>query len=166
MQNLFNPGTAVLNYGATKKYGTLCYDTNEDNWLSVLTGRSGFGWGNVANSWSIEQRYKNLKREHPLWSDDYCRETAKKEHQKVYLHESIHVGQQRFFGPVATIDLALEQLIPSFFSLFYGRSALNYPYIHSFLLGFEHDAFLHENDERVGGSSDNLYSQFNRWRWW
>jgi RHS repeat-associated protein len=166
IQNWINPGTALLNYKASKEFGCLCYDTNKDHWISALGGRRGFGLGNVAHSWSIKQRYKELKEQYPWMSDEDCMQLAKKENHSTYLHESIHIGQQRWLGAVATIDLILEQAIPGVLSLFYGKSAFNYPYYHSFLLGLERNAFLHENDESIGGISNNPYSRLNRWRWW
>ncbi len=151
IQNIIDPGTAILNYELTQRYGSLCYDTNERSWSTRITGgRPGFGLGNVSQGWS-EDTYYNWYRRYG-YSDDEARGIAQKRHQEILLHESIHSGQQRVWGPISIFDLAVEQIS----SVFLGA---DYPYMNSVLLGFERHAYEHERD----GTS--FYADINQGRW-
>jgi hypothetical protein len=149
-QNLFDPGTAVINYEETRRNGVLCIDTNERSWTTWITdNRLGFGLGNISHAWGVD----TFTRLYGPGSETWGRPLNRMLHQ----HESTHIGQQRVLGLIGTLDLAFEQL----YAVLIGDPG--YPYFNTVGLGLEKDAFDHENDR---DSTDNFFINLNRWRWW
>jgi hypothetical protein len=133
-----------------KNNGVLTYETSADSWIF---NNNGFGLGNVAKSWSYEAWLKNYSDLGYVGSD--LNDLATERYVTTELHESIHAGQQRCFGPLAMIDLGIEAI---------GAQNLGIEKVYNkkFTFVFEYDA---ESNETDGKGTDNFYIFLNRWRW-